>query len=249
MRNSLLANVVAMLKIEIGYNIMSGVAVAEDVRLAALVAEKQRWLSDVFDWPFLKAAFDVNAVPGARYLALPTMNFERPVTVEVYWASNWQSMDYGIGTEEYNSKNSENNPPDMLNPIQRWDMQAESAASNQFEVWPIPASVQKVRFTGQRSITTLLSMTGTTGPAVVAPIWTNTVDLDDQMVMLFAAAEKLQLMGKGNAPSVLKRAQDRMMQIRASYPTRDVTCGFQRSRLQRHNKLISIVPIKKILIG
>lgn len=251
-RNTPLANIVAMLKVELGYNATPGTAVGDDLPLAALIAEKQRWLADTYDWPFMEHRWDVAVGNSARYVPFPTLNdqgntiainFERPVKLETFWSANWDEVIYGIGSEEFNYRDSDQVPPDLLDPVQRWRFNDET----QFEIWPMPASAQKLRFTGQRVPNPLLSFQPSpNGPACITALWANTVDLDDQMVMLFAAAEKLQLMEKANAQSVLQRANARMTYIRQSYPRREMNCSFQGGKRQQYNK---IIPVKRILVA
>jgi len=257
-RNTTLAIVVSMLKAEVGANLMVGTASADDNRYAMLIDQKQQWLADSYDWPFQDDDWDVQVPAGSRYLNFPgvdeesntiAINFERPVETKTWWSAAWLPVDYGIDEDDYNARNSDGAPPDtgappdVLDPIQRWSFNGET----QFEVWPVTASKQIFRFRGQRQINSLITYTnGTTAPAAVAPSWTGTLCLDDQMVMLFAAAEELELKGKSNAQDVLARAQARIQFIRANYPKRTKTCSFGGARNRQYNK---IIPVKKILVA
>lgn len=263
-RNTPLANVVAMLKAELAANMTTGVATANDLQYACQIAAKQRWLGDSFDWPFLEDEWNVGIVGGGggRFNPLPTfpivnndaapvdeqgniiaINLERPRQTFTFFSNNWQEVEYGIGEEQYNYINSEANPIATLDPIQRWMFDGQY----NFEVWPVPQTAQVFRFRGQRTITPLLSFqSGGANPASISPQWQATLDLDDLMVMLFTAGEILQNLGKANAQSVLQRAQARMGQIRASYPTNDDPCAFGQKYLRQYNK---IIPVKKILVA
>ena len=251
-RNTPLSNVVAMLKAELAANMTVGVAAANDLQYACQIAAKQRWLADTFDWPFLEDDWDVGNGGGIRYLPLPTnqlddlnvqiaINMERPCQVKTFFSNYWQDLKYGIAEQEYNYINSDQGR--TLDPIQRWRFADET----QFEVWPVPQTATTIRFRGQRALDPLLSFqSGDGSPASISPQWDATLDLDDEMVMLYTAAEQLMLLGKGNAQSVLARATNRMQQIRASYPKREMSCAFGHSQLRQYNK---IIPIKKILVA
>lgn len=259
-RNTPLSNVVSMLKAELAMNMIVGVAVANDLNLASLIASKQRWLADIYDWPFLRDDWDIPIGSNQRYANMPinlidtegnpasTLNTERPFQVKCFFSGNWQDVVYGIDEQEFNYINSDGNPPftaapQQLDPIQRWAYSQET----QFEVWPIPATSTIIRFRGIRTLTSLLSfIQGDAQPAQVQPNWSATLDLDDNMVMLFVAGEELQRLGKGNAQSVMQRAQTRMLQIRAQYPVRDMTCAFGQKYLRQYNR---IIPVKKILVA
>lgn len=251
-RNTPLSNVVAMLKAELAANMTVGVAAANDTQYACLIAAKQRWLADIYDWPFLENAWDVENGGGVRYLPLPinqlddlgtqiAINMERPCQVKVFFSNYWQDLLYGISEEEYNYINSDQGL--TLDPIQRWRFSDEF----NFEVWPVPQTATTIRFRGQRALDPLLAFqSGGGSPASVSPQWDATLDLDDVMVMLYTAAEQLELLGKGNAQSVLARATNRMQQIRASYPKREMTCAFGQNHFRQYNK---IIPVKKILVA
>lgn len=259
-RNTPLGNVVAMLKAEVGTNMITGVAVANDLNFASLIAEKQRWLADTFDWPFLENDWDIPVGGGGstRYLPLPTaaqddqagqeggvgtylLNQERPFQVSVFFSNYWQPLLYGISEEEYNYINSD--LLQTLDPVQRWRFSEETM----FEIWPVPQTNTLIRFRGQRQCGPLLTFNdGGANPSSVSPQWQSTLDLDDLMVMLFAAGEYLQLLGKANAQAVMARAQNRMQQIRGNYPKRTMDCAFGQSQLRQYNK---IIPVKKILVA
>jgi hypothetical protein len=257
-RQTPLGNVVTMLKAELSANMTVGVSAANDLQYASLIAAKQRWLADSYDWPFLEDTWDV-IVPGGgtgRYNAFPTIpgygsavaiNFERPMITKVYYSGNWQDVVYGINEDEFNYIDSDGSagpgtgPPQVLDPIQRWRF----AAENEFEVWPVPSVQTIFRFRGQSAMTPLLTFTANTGqPSTVAAQYANTLMLDDVMVMLFTAAEHLQELGKGNAPSVMARAQARMAQIRGCYPKRDQPCAMNGAKLQTKKRVVSMqIPI------
>lgn len=255
-RNTPLQNVIQMLKAELTACLISGVATANDVQYASLIANKQRWLADTYDWPFMEQTWTLQ-IPGGgagRYNTLPTttgentqiaINFERPVLVKVWYSGSWQPVIYGIDEREYNYVNSDgpNGPnsgsPQILDPIQRWRFSEEQA--NQFEVWPVPSVNVYLRFRGQSAITPLLQFTPNgNNPAKITPFWTNTLDLDDNMVMLFTAGEYLQQLGKGNAQAVMQRAAQRLLQIRSSYPKREMSCAMNQGQLQPTNKVVSM---------
>jgi hypothetical protein len=257
-RNTPLGDVVAMLKAELSANMIVGVSAANDLQYATLLATKQAWLADTYDWPFLKERWDVQ-IPGGgggRYNTFPTIdeehttiaiNFERPVNSFVFFSGAWQDVVYGVSEEEFNFINSDGSPPDIglppqtLDPIQRWDFANET----QFEVWPVPSVPQTFRFVGQSAMNPLLVFTGNVNqPSTITPTYTNTLMLDDSMVMLFTAAEILQTLGKANAPSVMARAQARMAQIRGVYPKRTMKCTMNQGKLSTYKRVVSMqVPI------
>src|SRR5437773_5298515 len=193
------------------------------------LARKQSDLGLAYDWPFLVHKWDLSTTVGTRYYNIPTIDtrgqtatidFERPIWVERFFNSRYFEMGYSIGAEQLNARNSDLG--EVLDPIQRWQMVSNTTgdtAADQIEVWPLPASSgQTVRFTGQRVLAALVADT-------------DKADLDDYMIVYFVAADYLALRGQENAPIVLKKANDRLMKLRASYPTDNNTIILGR----RHN--------------
>lgn len=156
-----LGNVLQLLKADLGYALTPGVATAQDTELLYRIFSKQNWLTSEYDWPFLKLHWTTVLNTGTRYGAIPVINdisnqvtpinFVRPVLVEVAWNNFWQKVQYGIGSEQYNYVNSDLG--NQLSPIQRWQF----TSSTTMEIWPIAASSQQLRFTGQRMVTNLYS--------------------------------------------------------------------------------------------
>jgi hypothetical protein len=218
-----------MFKAEVGIDLSAGTG--DDTLIQQLLSDKQQWLASEFDWPFLEHRFDLSVTGGVRFIALPTtesstgdegataaMNFDRPFRVETKFNQKWVELEYGIGSQEFNYLDSELNPPQSLDPIQRWRFATnvgEDANPNQIEVWPIPATTQVVRFTGQRQLETLSSS------------GSSNADLDDQLITLFCAAEWLAKRSSPEAQLKGQLAQARLNRLRGIYPQRSrrVTLG------------------------
>lgn len=207
-RQTALSVLYSMLQARLGANANFTVT---DSRYYQLLALKQQWLANEYDFPFLEDRFDVAVGPQSRYLTLPTvdnqgvttaMNLERPYKVEVFWNNLWLELDYGIGSKEFNYLNSDQ-PGIIMDPVQRWRWSGQT----QFEIWPINSTATKIRFTGQRVV----------NPLVVAG---DLCTLDDQTIVLFVAAD---ILAKGKQPDaelILRQAQERLARQRGAYPGR-----------------------------
>lgn len=212
-RNTTLADVLLMVKAEMGYDLTTGAATQQDQELYWRIFNKQSFLAGEFDWPFLETRRNVICSAGTRLHDLPNdagvqvLNHERPCAVSVQWSAIWSPLDYGIDNEHFNTVNSDMN--DQQDPICRWQYAPDD---QQFEVWPIPVTEQIVRFVGQKPLT-LLRIAGVYDP-------TATLDLDDQMIVLFVVADLLTTQKRGDAALALQKAQRRMSLIRANYSTR-----------------------------
>ena len=224
-RNATLASALLLLKGEIGYSTTGSVNTAQDTELYTLIDTKQQWLASKYDWPFLERRADVSIVAdtAGRYATFPTtVDLERLRSVEVLYNDRWQEVEYGIGASEYNAYSSGDGSVTAVlqDPIGRWSMYS----TTQFEIWPLGSDAQTIRFTGQAPLTTLFSASVYSGAA--------TLDLDNILVVLFAAAEKLARMKKADATAKFAMAEDRLAVLRANYPTRarSVVMGGAQSR-------------------
>lgn len=217
---STLALVLQQLQAELGQEISTA---NENVqRLYLLIEGVQNWLATETDWPFLAKHWDVSVGPGNRYIDLPTAsegvlayNPSRPITVKNYYNSRWNNLDYGIGTEEYDTYDSDHFPGNRTDPIQRW----QHWDLLQFEVWPIPTTAQTLRFYGQRILTSLRDTNGAFSP-------TSKLDLDDQLIMLFVCAELLARNENADAQLKLAKAQQRLKALKSNLLRRDQTLNF-----------------------
>lgn len=232
-RGTKLSVLYTMLRAKLGENTTQ---TNTQVRYFQLLSDKQKWLANEYDFPFLNDRFDVAVPSGSRYLSFPTidnegisyaMNLERPYTAEVFWTNIWQPLDYGIDSQEFNYINSDQGG-NTQDPVQRWRWSEEG----QFEIWPINVTPVVIRFTGQRALDNL-----------VLP--TDLADLDDEMLVLFVAADLLTRSRQQDAKLCLDQATERLMRQRGAYPNRTRTCslagcGDKESKWVRNQRLIPI---------
>ncbi len=206
-RGTTLANLRVMLKAALGKT--SGTAL--DTTYNQLLSDKQKWLADEFEWPFLEGPFDLPVPQNSRYLSFPTvdnegntsaLNLEWPLTAEIYWSQIYTPLMYGVGSEQFNVLNSDL-PGQYQDPIENWRW----SESGQIEIWPMNATAQVIRFTGQRTLDTLVADT-------------DTADLDDQIIVYAVAAELLARAKQADAGAKQQLFLERFRAIRAHYPTK-----------------------------
>lgn len=203
-----------MLKSEIGNEL--SVSTAQDTALGQLLLAGQRDLADRFDWPHLHSRVRVGVDALAQYVNLPAeLNFDRPVRVSVLDGSLWREIGYGIGDSELNTHDYADG--ETSDPIQRWNRYGAS----QFEVWPVGAVAQVLRFDGQQRIADLSA----TQPAT----------LDDLLLVYWVAAKYLTRVKSTQAALAIGQFNDRMSQLRRNAPRRS---GFYvlGGRIPRYNK-------------
>lgn len=217
-RGTLLSTLVAMVRVEVGQTTTANIATQGDVAIQQMLSNKQMLLSTIRDWPFMWHRWDVSVAPGARYVSFPTsdtrgisavINTERPFQVRTFFNRVYLDLDYGIGPEEFDIRNSDLN--EAMDPVERWDFATnigETANANQFEIWPIPVTAQTIRFDAQRQPRALVATT-------------DTADFDDILLCYMVSAELLarfEFMAEAKAKEAL--VQQRLNYLTSAYPNR-----------------------------
>ncbi|MEY9506894.1 hypothetical protein ABIE87_006452 [Bradyrhizobium diazoefficiens] len=208
-RGTQLLKLVEMLREEV--NRATSVAVGNDdlPSLKNKLSRTQEVLYDEYDWPFLRQVFPAKALQaGERYYDFPTgLNVDRiddnDATVGpgvVIWYSNFpRPIQRGIGFKEYAIYNSDAGV--RQEPALAWDVRW-TGSKEQFEVWPVPVSnTMTIQFKGIRKLRPLIQDS-------------DVCDLDDQLIVLFAAAEILARQGSQSAPGVAALAKARLVRVK-----------------------------------
>lgn len=156
----------------------------------------QERLYDDFDWPFLRVRRDKVLAAGQRYYDIPAdLNLERIIAVDVQDGGKWLPVERGITLDHYSSIDSD--ADQRSTPVTRWEVM-DTGAGEQIEVWPIPsADGALLRFTGIRKLTPLVENG-------------DNADLDDQLIVLFAAGELMGGVKNPDAQIKFSQANKRM---------------------------------------
>lgn len=208
-RGTQLLKLVEMLREEV--NRATNVAVGNDdlPSLKNKLSRTQEVLYDEYDWPFLRQVFPAKTLQaGERYYDFPTgMNPDRLDDNDgtdgpgvVIWYSNFpRPIQRGIGFREYAIYNSDAGV--RQEPALAWDVRW-TGTSEQIEIWPIPVSnTTTLQFKGIRALRPLIRDA-------------DVCDLDDQLIVLFAAAEILARQGSASAPAVAALAKARLSRVK-----------------------------------
>lgn len=174
---------------------------------------------------------NLTAIPVGAAASIEGVNFAVVTSRNIYRTKAGGSIFYLIGSiaDNITTTFADNNTADAL--LVTPSPTYSTAEVTAFELWPLPASSnQQIRFTGQRMLQPLIALT-------------DTADLDDQMLVLFTAAEKLLWLKQANAQVKLQAAQARMTKVRSAYPRRTQTVIVGGGVDRGYNK---IVPIKVI---
>lgn len=182
--------------------------------LKQVIRRVQETLYDEYDWPHMRVKPTKALSAGQRFYDMPTdpaLNLERIEQVAHLWGDTWRPIERGIGFEQYSTYNPDDD--ERADPVLRWDVQWQTSAA-QLEVWPIPATAGTLKFIGIRALGALVSDE-------------DTADLDDHLIVLFAAAEVLAASESADAGAKLAAAQARFRSLkkRAKAGDRDIRLG------------------------
>lgn len=152
-----------------------------------------------FNWPHLFIERDKNLRAGERYYSFPAeFDFERVVKAEIRenGTTEWYPLRFGIGLPEINTVDSDGGEREDY--PYSWDIHED----NQFEVWPIPETGgHTIRFKGYSRAKPLTAES-------------DTVDLDDDMIVLYALAEDAMRSKSADADYKAQEARQHYMRMR-----------------------------------
>ena len=159
----------------------------------------QEWLWEEHDWPHLIVERFMPVQAGQRFYSPPEdMTIDRIHKIEVRYGEQWCELTPLIPSEAFSQWDSERDERSW--PVARWRVYED----DQVELWPIPddnadeVSLEGVlKFTGIRTLRPLVKDDDRT-------------DLDDRMLVLFAAAEHLAATGGQDAQFKADAAQKRV---------------------------------------
>jgi hypothetical protein len=216
MRNTTLLKALQLLKAECDLAVQPGVAPSEDLKLSILIEQRQIWLAGEFSWPFLQLDREEGTVvmnSTERYGEFPTnLDVDRPFRVKALFNQYWTDVEYGITKDDYNAISSGDDSDAVLqDPILKWGYR--QGTDDEFEVWPVPLDGSQICFIGQRKLTSLRDPIN----AGFSYNDTATLDLDDQLVVLFSAASFLLKINPKLAQEKLALAERRLAKLRAAH--------------------------------
>jgi hypothetical protein len=167
--------------------------------LKAAIARHQRvlWLDHA--WAHLQVERDITTSAGMRYYTPPTdlSMHHRIDAVAVRYQDRWHEVKHGIDLSHYNAIDPEAGT--RQDPVQRWEL----FEAEQIELWPLPATNGlTVRLRGTRNLRPLVA---DEDPA----------DLDDDLLVMFVAAEIAAKQKQDNASAKLQIAQRLYTKLKA----------------------------------
>lgn len=194
---------VTRLKEETGHSTNVGVGVDNTGALKRAINREYKRLAIEHDWPFLRQhVAQVSLSAGQRFYDIPaTLDVDFIDDVNVVWGNAYHKVARGIDAREYSAYNPIDD--ERADPVLNWDLRY-TGSKTQIEVWPIPAgNDMKLDIRGRYAITDLVDDD-------------DRCLLDDELVVLFAAARLLKRNKQDDADLALQEAQRHLDKLKAS---------------------------------
>jgi len=175
-------------------------------RIKAMLRRTYRRLHTDFPWPHLRVFREKNLLAGEQYYSFPPDLDSASVTdawVRDAGGDTWCDLNYGIGIGNYNSVAS--GQGERHDYPSYWNLYED----DQFEVWPIPKTDGYIlRFYGTKRPEPLVEES-------------ETVDLDDDLIVLYAVAETLARERSSDTELKLGQARAHYMRLRGNSQQND----------------------------
>lgn len=197
-RGTQLSALVDQLRAEIGASTNVAMGVNTLPNLKQILRRTQERLWSDFDWPFAFIERDEPLLANQRYYAFDNdIDFDRINEAWVRYSETWRPLCYGITQEHYNRSDPATYRED---PCTNW----RHYEGNQFEVWPVPASAQTtLRFKAIKKLPSLIDDT-------------DRAELDDALIVLFAAAELLSRAKAEDAQAKMQMAMSHYAKLKGN---------------------------------
>lgn len=223
-RGTQLQKLVAQLRAETGRSQSVSVGVAELDNLKNLLARTQEVLYDDYAWPFLRVERSITLNAGQRYYDFPDdLDFDRIEDVKYKYNNVYTELERGIGFDDHSIFDS--NADERSSPALKWDVR-NTGSGEQLEIWPIPNETNSLHFFGTKQLARLVEDD-------------DRADLDDRLIVLFAAAEMLARQKSNDARAKLEQANARLLVLRRNTQSasKTIQIGLGNSARDRSNRL------------
>ena len=181
---------------------------ARPVQVKLLQRVQERLWED-FTWPHMRVERQMPIASGQRYYEPPTdMRIDRIEKIEFYTDGGWRLIEPGIDAGCYSAWNSDLDERSW--PPRRWQIYEDETV----EIWPISDTNATeatregyLKFTGIRNLNQLVDDG-------------DRADLDDRLIVLYAAAEMLAAGGAKDAQLKLDQANAIYVKLRGNLTPR-----------------------------
>lgn len=200
-RGTMFAQLVVMLREEIGRSSNPAVGIDDVPLLKRAVNRTYEILYDQFDWPHLTYFSERVTLNAGQYLYdVPTVfDYEDIVEARVWYNGHPTVITRGVSFDEYGVFDS--TADERNDPVLRWDVKY-TGSKEQIEVWPVPASdACAIQFKGKKKFVRLVNDN-------------DRCVLDDNLVVLHAAVPILARQKSADAEVVGKMANNLLNELR-----------------------------------
>jgi len=202
-RGTQLQQLVESFRAEVRQSVQASVGTDSLPHVKQLLRRTQALLYEQYDWSFLRMMDRLTLSAGEIYYNVPAnVNIDRVEEVVCIQDGQPVPIVRGIDFEDYAAFDSYDSAV-RSDPVLKWDLRW-TGTTTQIEVWPRPAS-NDIKL-GFKSLRPLRALTNNSDPA----------DLDDNLIVLFAAAEELMSREAKDAEMKLKLAQKHLTQLQAN---------------------------------
>jgi len=203
--NTTLGELMTRLREECGHSVNPAQGQNTSTHHKRVLQRTQNFLWQDYAWNHLKVWREETLYAGQRYYTFEEdLDFERVEEIWVKYSETWRQIQEGITLSHYNSSD-----PDLgerEDPVRRW----QKYEGNQYEVWPVPQSNDlKLRMRGVRKLRPFVSDD-------------DQCDIDDELLVLFAASEILARQKSPDAQLKLDLATKRYNKLKAANSKSDM---------------------------
>jgi hypothetical protein len=200
-RGKQLLSLIAQLRAETGRTQNVAVGVDEVENLKVILQRTQELLYEEYEWPHLRVQRTITLANNQRYYDLPAdLNFDRIQDVKLKYNGVYVPIERGILLEDYSIYDSNASPMEKSFPTLKWDIR-DTGSAEKLEAWPVPNQAATIYLLGTKKLGDLIEES-------------DTADLDDRLIVLFAAAEILARQKSNDAKNKLSQAERRLMMLR-----------------------------------
>lgn len=199
-RGKQLLDLIAQLRAETGRTQDVSIGTDEVENLKHLLRRTQEVLYDDYEWPFLRVERSINLSAGQRHYDFPTdLDFDNIQVAKYKYGNVYTELTRGITFDDFSTFDSNND--ERSSPALKWDVR-NTGSGEQLEIWPIPNEANTVHFFGTKKLSPLIQES-------------DRADLDDRLIVLFAAAEILARQKSKDAQAKAQQAERRLLKLRA----------------------------------
>lgn len=226
--NTTLSAMIDMLREDVGRSVNVGVGVDDVPSLRRHINRSYALLRHAYDWPHLRhipTRIRMNA--GQRFYDIPnTLDLNTLTQLVAFQGNLPRLLARGVSYEEYAVFDSDHGM--TSDPAQKWDLRNDGTAT-QIEIWPLPASSNE----------TIMLEGSYTAPPLVDD--DDECKLDDNLVVLGAAARILKRQGSADADLAISEFNAHLTNIRKGIgPSHRVILGDEHAAMPRRSRVLIV---------